>query len=195
MYNGAALGPARRRKGVGCRRCSGGETASQCWNRRRRRRWGSGVLNASVGAVRTAAQRCRGAGGGCRRRAGRQGGCSSWRGRRAWRRCRRCRRSASARRASRALLVSSCSSRWGRSPCGKAPCSSNAAGGSRRAETAEERRVDGRPQSLRMAARARAACGDGLHCAGRARAVVVVEGMGGASDAARLQAPSLQALS
>jgi hypothetical protein len=101
----------------------------------------------------------------------------------------------SVRRASKALLVSSCSSRWGRSPCGKAPCSSNAARGSRRAETAEDRRVKGRPQSLRMAARAKAACGDGLHCAGRARAVVVVEGMGGASDAARLQAPSLQALS
>jgi hypothetical protein len=33
-----ALGPARRRKEVGCRRRSGGETASQCWNRRGRRR-------------------------------------------------------------------------------------------------------------------------------------------------------------
>jgi hypothetical protein len=80
------------------------------------------------------------------------------------------------RRASKALLVSSCSSRWGRSPCGKAPCSSNAAGRSRRAETAEDRRVNGRPQSLRMAARARAACGDGLHCAGRARAVLSSRG-------------------
>lgn len=89
-------------------------------------------------------------------------------------RCRRCRRRCEAGVESVVGVVVQLA--LGRSPCGKAPCSSNAAGRSRRAETAEDRRVNGRPQSLRMAARARAACGDGLHCAGRARAVLSSRG-------------------